>query len=117
MAHLIAGAAIAPIAEETVFRGVAQTAWRVSVGTGAAIVRSAVLFSAAHVIFVGGDSFAAAVAAAGVGFLGRLPIALILGWAFARRGSLWASIGLHTAFNGVLIVAAELIVAGRTIGA
>jgi membrane protease YdiL (CAAX protease family) len=42
-----------------------------------------------------------------VGFLGRLPVALVLGWLFIRRGSIWAPIGLHAAFNGILLVAAE----------
>ena len=44
---------------------------------------------------------------AAVGFIGRLPVALVLGWLFVRRGSLWAPIGLHAAFNGILLVAAE----------
>ena len=107
--HLLAGAVIAPVAEETIFRGVAVTAWRTAFGSRSAVVGSAVLFAAAHVLFVGGDSFGAAVAAAAVGFLGRLPIALFLGWTFVPRGSIWAPIGLHAAFNGVLITAAELL--------
>jgi membrane protease YdiL (CAAX protease family) len=38
----------------------------------------------------------------------RIPIALTLGWIFVRTGSLWASIGLHATFNGILITLAEL---------
>ncbi|HZM72611.1 MAG TPA: type II CAAX endopeptidase family protein [Candidatus Polarisedimenticolia bacterium] len=110
--HLLAGAIIAPLAEETIFRGVAINAWRPSLGVTGAIVRSALLFAAAHVLFVGGDSLTAAVAAASVGFLGRIPVALFLGWAFVRRGTIWAPLGLHVAFNAVLITAAELIVGG-----
>ena len=108
--HLLAGALIAPIAEELIFRGVAINAWRTALGPTAAIVRSSLLFAAAHVLFVGGDTFTGALAAAGVGFLGRVPIALFLGWAFVRRGTIWAPIGLHAAFNGILITAAEILV-------
>ena len=111
--HLLAGALIAPVAEELIFRGVAIGAWRAALGPTAAIVRSSLLFAAAHVLLVGGDTFSAALAAAGVGFLGRVPIALFLGWAFVRRGSIWAPIGLHAAFNGILITAAEILVGGR----
>jgi hypothetical protein len=110
--HLLAGAIIAPVAEETIFRGVAINAWRPSIGTTGAIVRSSMLFAAAHVLFVGGDSFSAAVAAAAVGFLGRIPVALFLGWAYVRRGTIWAPLGLHVAFNAVLITAAELLAEG-----
>ena len=34
-----------------------------------------------------------------VGFATRIPVALALGWLFLRRGSIWASFGLHAAFN------------------
>lgn len=108
--HLLAGALIAPVAEELIFRGVAISAWRAALGPTAAIVRSSLLFAATHALFVGGDTFPAALAAAGVAFLGRVPVALFLGWAFVRRGSIWAPIGLHAAFNGILITAAELVV-------
>lgn len=111
--HLLAGAIIAPLAEETIFRGVAINAWRPSIGATGAIVRSSLLFAAAHVLFVGGDTFSVAVAAAAVGFLGRVPVALFLGWAFVRRGTIWAPLGLHIAFNAVLIAAAELLAGGR----
>ena len=38
----------------------------------------------------------------------RIPIALALGWVFLRRGTVWASFGLHAAFNGILLVVAEV---------
>ena len=41
------------------------------------------------------------------GFGSRIPIALALGWIFLRRGTVWASFGLHAAFNGILLVVAE----------
>jgi membrane protease YdiL (CAAX protease family) len=108
LAHLLAGAIIAPIAEEVLFRGFALTAWRRTAGTRAAILRSSIVFVLAHVLLVGGDRFEDALKLAFVAGAVRIPVALALGWIFVRTGSLWASIGLHAAFNGILIVLAEL---------
>jgi hypothetical protein len=108
LAHLLAGALIAPMAEEVLFRGFALTAWRRTAGTRAAIVRSSIVFVLAHVLLVGGDRFEDALKLAFVAGVVRIPVALALGWIFVRTGSLWASIGLHAAFNGILIVLAEL---------
>jgi membrane protease YdiL (CAAX protease family) len=108
LAHLLAGAVIAPIAEEVLFRGFALTAWRRTAGTRAAIVRSSIVFVLAHVLLIGGDRFEDALKLAFVAGAVRIPVALALGWIFVRTGSLWASIGLHAAFNGILIVLAEL---------
>ena len=44
----------------------------------------------------------------------RLPVAFALGWLFLRRGSIWAPLGLHMAFNGVLLVLGELAVNAAT---
>jgi len=108
VAHLVAGALIAPLAEELLFRGFALTAWRRTAGTRAAIVRSSIVFVLAHVLLVGGDRFEDALKLAFVAGVVRIPIALALGWIFVRTASLWASIGLHAAFNGILITLAEL---------
>lgn len=105
--HLLAGAVVAPVAEETLFRGVATTAWVRSLGIRSGIVRGAVFFALAHVLLIGGATVTEAFAIALVAFVGRLPIALVLGWLFVRRGSIFASIGLHAAFNGFLLVLAE----------
>ena len=108
--HLVAGALVAPVAEEILFRGVATTAWVRSLGARAGIVRGAVLFAFAHIvsILLGGSDASHTLTLALVAFVGRLPIALALGWVYVRRGSLWSSIGLHAVFNGVLIVLAEV---------
>lgn len=105
--HLLAGAVVAPFAEEVLFRGFALTAWRRSVGTRGAIVRSSIVFVLAHVLFVGGDTFGEAARLALVGGVVRVPIAFVLGWLYVRTGSLWGPIGLHSAFNAILIVLAE----------
>ena len=110
--HLVAGAAIAPLAEEVLFRGVAVTAWARLAGPSSAILRSSVLFALAHVLLEGGETFEAAAGLFVVGFVGRLPVAVALDWIYLRRGSIWSAIGLHGAFNAVLIAVAELGVGG-----
>jgi membrane protease YdiL (CAAX protease family) len=106
--HLLAGAVVAPIAEEVLFRGFMVTAWARSTGPRAAIIRAAILFAIAHVLLVGGDNFGQAASLAFVGAVGRLPIALALGWLYLRSRTIWAPIGLHAAFNAILLIAAEL---------
>jgi len=105
--NLLAGAVIAPFYEELLFRGFALTAWARVVTPAAAIVRTSVVFALAHNVGQGGDNFAQAFGLALVATAGRLPVALALGWVFVRRRSLWASVGLHAAFNGILLVIAE----------
>ena len=75
---------------------------------------SAVLFAGAHVLATGGETFSQGLALALVAALGRLPVALVLGWLYLRSGTLWASIGLHAGFNAALIILAES--AGRLAG-
>ena len=54
--QLIAGAVVAPLAEEAVFRGFAISAWQRTVGERGALVRASLLFALAHVITVSGGS-------------------------------------------------------------
>lgn len=110
--HLIAGAAVAPLAEELLFRGFALTAWRREVGDRAAIARTSIVFVLAHLITIGGDSFESAATLAFVAAAARVPVAIALGWLFVRSESLWAPIGLHATYNAILIVIAELATAG-----
>jgi membrane protease YdiL (CAAX protease family) len=105
--HLIAGAIVAPASEELLFRGFALTAWRRLVGVRGAIVRSSIVFVLAHVLFVSGDTFGETIRVAFVAGVVRVPVAFVLGWLFARSGSIWGPIGLHAAFNAILIVLAE----------
>lgn len=107
--HLLAGSVVAPLAEETVFRGAMLTAWARTVGVRSAIVRSAILFALAHALTVSGSSFGQAAGLAVVATVARIPVALALGWIYARTGTLWASIGLHATFNGVLILLSEVV--------
>jgi membrane protease YdiL (CAAX protease family) len=106
--HLLAGAVLAPIGEEVIFRGVALTAWARTYGARSGIVRSALFFAIAHVLLVGGSSVGEAAGLAVVGFAGRLPVALVLGWVYLQRRSIYAPIGLHAAFNAILFIVSEL---------
>ena len=106
--HLLAGAVVAPVAEEMLFRGFALTAWRQLVGIRGAILRSSTVFVLAHVLFVSGDTFNETIRIALVAGVVRVPVAFALGWLFVRTGSIWGPIGLHAGFNGILIVLAEV---------
>jgi uncharacterized protein len=106
--QLVTGAIIAPVAEEVLFRGFAVTAWRRSIGASRAIFRATVLFALAHVVGIEATTFGQAIGLIVVGAGTRLPVAWVLGWVFVRRGSIWASIGLHATFNGVLLILAHL---------
>ncbi len=111
--NIVAAAIVAPLGEELFFRGFATTAWLRSLGPGRAVARSAVFFALVHVLTLSGATFSESVRLAAVAFIGRLPVAYLLGWIFVRRDSLWASISAHAAFNGVALVLAEL--AGRSL--
>ena len=106
--QLLIGAVIAPVAEEIFFRGFSLTAWERSIGSQRAIVRASLLFALAHVINVSGSSLPEVAGLIVVGMATRLPVAFVLGWVFVRRRSIWASIGLHSAFNAILLVLAHL---------
>ena len=98
------------------FRGVATTAWRREFGLRRAIIQGALFFAVVHVLQVGGSSPQEALSLAVVAFVTRIPVALALGWLFTARQSIWASIGLHSAFNGILLVLAEIALRARPPG-
>jgi membrane protease YdiL (CAAX protease family) len=109
----VAGVVVAPFGEEILFRSFATTAWARGMGTRRALVVGALFFAFAHVLTITGATAGDALGLAIVAFGGRIPVALALGWVFLRRNTIWASFGLHAAFNGVLLVLAE--VASRTL--
>lgn len=87
-------AVLAPLAEETLFRGILQTGVASLIGWGkpssrarcGAIVVTAALFGMMH---SGTPHFVPALVLLGV----------LLGYVYERTGSLWAPIGLHMLFN------------------
>jgi membrane protease YdiL (CAAX protease family) len=105
--NLVTAAVLAPIGEEVFYRGFALTAWLRTMDVRTAVIRSAVFFAFVHILTLGAASFEEGVSQAIIAFVVRLPIALALAWAFLRRGSLFAAIGLHAAYNGILMLVAE----------
>ena len=106
--NLLAGAIVAPVGEEMLFRAFATTAWARSIGHGRALVRGALFFAIVHVLTISGASAGEALGLAVVGFASRIPVALVLGWLFLQRKSIWAPIGLHATFNAILLITAEV---------
>jgi membrane protease YdiL (CAAX protease family) len=106
--NLVAGAIVAPIGEELLFRAFATTAWARSIGNRRALVRGALFFAVVHVLTISGASAGDALGLAVVGFASRIPVALALGWLFLHRKSIWAPIGLHATFNAILLITAEI---------
>jgi len=105
---LLAGVVVAPFGEEILFRAFATTAWVRALGARRGVILGAVVFAFAHVVTVSGSSAGDAIQLALVAFVGRIPIALALGWLFVRRGTIWASFGLHAGFNAILLVLSEV---------
>ena len=106
---LLAGAVVAPFGEEILFRGFATTAWVRARGMRGGLILGALIFAFAHIVTVSAPTAGEAFQQAFVAFVGRIPIALALGVLFVRRGTIWASFGLHAAFNGILLVLSELL--------
>jgi membrane protease YdiL (CAAX protease family) len=104
LANLLTAAVLAPLGEELFFRGFATTAWARTNGPRRAIVMGAVFFAIAHILPTLDASFAVGAQRALFSFLALLPVALTLGWVFLARGSLYAAIGLHAAFNGLQVL-------------
>ncbi len=104
LANLVTAAILAPIGEELFFRGFTTTAWARSVGARRAIVRGAVFFGIAHVLTLFDASFEVGAQRALFSFLSLMPVGIALGWVFLARRSLYASIGLHAAFNAIQVV-------------
>lgn len=110
---LLAGVIVAPFGEEIFFRAFGTTAWVRGLGARRGLLRAGSVFAFVHMLTVSGSNAGDAFGLAVVAFGTRVPIALALGWIFLRRRTIWASVGLHAAFNGILLVLAE--VASRSI--
>jgi hypothetical protein len=104
VANLVTAAILAPIGEELFFRGFATTAWARAIGPAPAIIRGAAFFAIAHVITLFDASFATGAQRALFSFVALLPVGIVLGWLFLARKSLYAAIGLHSAFNAIQVV-------------
>jgi membrane protease YdiL (CAAX protease family) len=110
--HLLAAVVVAPASEEILFRGFATTAWIRDMGVFRGFLRGAMFFALAHILTISGVSAGPAIGAAAAAFVGRIPVALALGWLFVRRDTIWASLGLHAGFNGLLLILQEIVARG-----
>ena len=108
--NLIAGAILAPIGEELFFRGFLTTAWVLRFGRARAVIYGGLVFAFVHILSIQATTFEQGVPLALIGFLSRVPIGIALGWLFVRRGNIWVSIGLHSAFNAILLLIAQSMV-------
>lgn len=91
---------LVPIGEEVFFRGFALTAWLRDLGERAAVTRSAMFFALFHIINIQATTFdEGARQALGVVLI-ILPVGVVLGLLFTRRGLL-AAIGAHAIYNGI----------------
>lgn len=96
----IAVVALVPIGEELFFRGYALTAWLRDLGERAAIIRSALFFALFHIININAATFdEGARQALGV-VLVILPVGVIMGILFVKRGLL-AAVAAHVTYNGL----------------
>ena len=102
--NLVSGAILAPIGEELFFRGFTTTAWARAMGPVPAIVRGAILFALIHGLTITAATFSEGLQHAVFSFVALLPVGITLGWLFLTRRSLYASIGLHAAFNGLQLI-------------
>jgi membrane protease YdiL (CAAX protease family) len=102
LAIALAAVVVAPIGEETFFRGFALTAWWRDLGAAPALVRSTVFFALVHIANVSADTAGEGLKLVLLQFAVILPVGYVLGWLFIRRGIV-ASIAGHMTFNAITI--------------
>jgi uncharacterized protein len=103
---IVSAVIVAPLAEEVFFRGMLFQALRGLMGRWGAILASAVVFAAAHVLAEPTGLGGALV------FVMILPLGVFLGWLFDRRGALSAVVAVHAAFNALTV--AVMVAAARS---
>lgn len=92
---VVALVVVAPIAEETFFRGIVYNAWLREFGARRAIIGSAALFALIHTsIFL---------------ILPIFGLGIALALLYQRTGSLPASMAMHAAFNGITLALGLLV--------
>lgn len=94
---IITIAILAPLIEETLFRGFLQSFIRQHLGTKYAIFLSSVCFSFFHFSYEQGVANIPIIAS-------LFTLALFLGFLYEKRGSLVAPMALHSCFNTISII-------------
>lgn len=108
VALILTAVVVAPFGEELFFRGFSLTAWQLDLGSRAALIRSSVFFAGAHLINLTAGSAGEGVTVALVTFFVYLPLGVLLGWLFQRRGIV-AAIAGHAAANGTVVLLSLLL--------
>ena len=103
IATVLAAVVIAPIGEESFFRGLALTAWWRDLGLRSALLRATVFFAIVHILNVTASNAGDGLRMAALQFIVILPVGYVLGWLFSQRG-IMASIAGHMTFNGIAVV-------------
>ena len=102
---LIYTVVLVPLAEETLFRGLIFTTLRPH-SRFAAYAVTMIVFSAIHVLsYIGTAPMLTIILC----FIQYLPASFALAWALEYSGSIWASIGIHTAANAFSMIGMLLI--------
>lgn len=96
---------IIPVAEELFFRGFVLTAWLRDLGPRAALARSSVFFALVHIANITTSDFAEGLGQVVLTTAVILPVGLVLGWLFLRRG-MAAAIAGHVTYNTLLLTLA-----------
>ena len=103
LATVVAAVVIAPIGEESFFRGLALSAWWRDLGLRSALLRATLFFAVAHILNVTASNAGDGLRMAVLQFIVILPVGYVLGWLFSQRGIL-ASIAGHMTFNGIAVL-------------
>ncbi len=103
LATVVAAVVIAPIGEESFFRGLALTAWWRDLGLRSALLRATLFFGAAHILNVTASNAGDGLRMAVLQFVVILPVGYVLGWLFSQRGIV-ASIAGHMTFNAIAVL-------------
>ena len=105
---LVAMAVVAPIGEEIFFRGMITNAWARSLTRQSALLRGTFLFASIHLLNNALDpsQMDLTIRLAILAVAARLPVAWLLSWVYTSRRSIVASIALHGAYNGSLVLLA-----------
>lgn len=103
IAVALGAAILAPVSEEVFFRGFALTAWWRDLGLRSALIRATLFFALIHLINIQSVTFDVGLRQAAITLAVILPIGLVLGWLYIRRGLIAPIVG-HITYNATLVV-------------
>ena len=101
---LFAIAVLVPIGEEIFFRGVVGNAWGRSLSRRRAVLQTGLLFAFIHIVNVGAVGGNLLFQASFFTVALRIPVGLALSWVYLSRRSIYSSVVLHGAYNGLLLL-------------